>query len=495
MSEQVSDAVNGLLNGLVTTIGLEIHCELATATKMFCGCRVGFGGEPNTRVCQVCLGHPGTLPVPNEQAVAYAIRIAMALGCDIAPSSIFHRKNYFYPDMPKNYQISQYDIPLGLKGVLEVTTDAGTRAVGITRVHLEEDTGKSLHMGSGGRIHDATYSLEDFNRAGTPLVEIVSEPDMGSPEEGRSFAQELRSILEYLGVSDVRLEEGSMRFDANISVAPPGERGAKVEVKNLNSLKSLYRALAHEEVRQREVLGGGGTIDQSTRHWDERSGVTRPLRTKEHAFDYRYFPEPDLVPIKPSPAWLEAITSAIPELPPARRRRFIADYGLTPYDANLLVASKAAAGYFENAAAAAGDVEPKLVANWLANDLLGRLSERGEDLETTRVTPPALGALVSLVAGGSISGGQGKAVLDEMLASGRPPAEIVEEKDLRQVSGRSELEAVVTGVLAANPDVVERIRGGDTKPQGFLVGQIMKATKGQANPSVVQQLLKEMLQG
>ncbi|HEY4937808.1 MAG TPA: Asp-tRNA(Asn)/Glu-tRNA(Gln) amidotransferase subunit GatB [Actinomycetota bacterium] len=483
------------MSDLVTTIGLEIHCELATSTKMFCGCPVGFGGEPNTRVCQVCLGHPGTLPVPNEQAVAYAIKIAVALGCGIAPSSIFHRKNYFYPDMPKNYQISQYDIPLGLKGVLEVTTDAGTRAVGITRVHLEEDTGKSLHMGSGGRIHDATYSLEDFNRAGTPLVEIVTEPDMTSPEEGRAFAQELRSILEYLEVSDVRLEEGSMRFDANISVAPPGERGAKVEVKNLNSLKSLHRALAYEEVRQREVLGGGGAIDQSTRHWDERSGVTRPLRTKEHAFDYRYFPEPDLVPIKPSPEWLEAITSGIPELPPARRRRFIAGYGLTPYDANVLVASRAAADYFEDAAAAAAGVEPKQVANWLANDLLGRLSERGEDLETTRVTPQALGALVGLVAGGSISGAQGKVVLDEMMVSGRAPAEIVEEKGLKQVSGRSELEAVVAGVLAANSDVVDRIRGGDAKPQGFLVGQIMKATKGQANPAVVQELLKEMLQG
>jgi aspartyl-tRNA(Asn)/glutamyl-tRNA(Gln) amidotransferase subunit B len=490
----VSDPVSDLVDDLVTTIGLEIHCELATATKMFCGCEVGFGGEPNTRVCQVCLGHPGTLPVPNERAVAYAVKIAVALGCDIAPTSIFHRKNYFYPDMPKNYQISQYDIPLGLKGVLEVTTDGGTRAIGITRVHLEEDTGKSLHMGSGGRIHDATYSLEDFNRAGTPLVEIVTEPDMTSPEEGRAFAQELRSILEYLGVSDVRLEEGSMRFDANISVAPPGERGAKVEVKNLNSLKSLHRALAYEEVRQREVLSRGGAIDQSTRHWDERSGVTRPLRTKEHAFDYRYFPEPDLVPIKPSPEWLEAVTSGIPELPPARRRRFITDYGLTPYDASVLVASRAAADFFEDAAAA-GDIEPKQVANWLANDLLGRLAERGEDLETTKVAPHALGALVGLVAGGSISGAQGKVVLDEMLESGRQPAEIVEERGLKQVSGRSELEAVVAGVLAANPDVVARIRNGDAKPQGFLVGQIMKATKGQANPAVVQELLKEMLQG
>ncbi|HYR62216.1 MAG TPA: Asp-tRNA(Asn)/Glu-tRNA(Gln) amidotransferase subunit GatB [Actinomycetota bacterium] len=479
---------------LLTTIGLEIHCELATATKMFCGCAVGFGGEPNTRVCQVCLGHPGTLPVPNERAVAYAIKIALALGCRIAPSSIFHRKNYFYPDMPKNYQISQYDIPLGLAGSLDVTTGAGTRAIGITRVHLEEDTGKSLHMGSGGRIHDADYSLEDFNRAGTPLVEIVTEPDMTSPDEGRTFAQELRSILEYLEVSDVRLEEGSMRFDANISVAPPGERGAKVEVKNLNSLRSLHRALAYEEVRQREVLAGGGTIDQSTRHWDEKSGVTRPLRTKEHAFDYRYFPEPDLVPIKPSPEWLEGITAGIPELPPARRRRFIADYGLTPYDAALLVATRAAGTFFEDAVAGAGNVEPKLVANWLANDLLGRLAERSEDLATTKVTPQNLGALVGLVAAGSISGNQGKVVLDEMIATGRPAAEIVDERGLRQVSGRSELEAVVGEVLAANADVVERIRAGDTKPQGFLVGQIMRATKGQANPAVVQELLRDLLQ-
>ena len=274
---------------LLTTVGLEIHVELATATKMFCGCQVGFGGEPNTRVCQVCLGHPGTLPVPNKRAIEYAIRIGLALQSTISPSSIFHRKNYFYPDMPKNYQISQYDVPLCVGGSLEVTTGAGTRAVGITRVHLEEDTGKSLHMGAGGRIHDAAYSLEDFNRAGTPLVEIVTEPDMTSPDEGRAFAQELRSILEYLEVSDVRLEEGSMRFDANISVAPPGRRGAKVEVKNLNSLRSLHRALAYEETRQQEVLAGGGTIDQSTRHWDEKAGVTRPLRTKEHAFDYRYF--------------------------------------------------------------------------------------------------------------------------------------------------------------------------------------------------------------
>ena len=480
---------------LLTTIGLEIHSELATSTKMFCGCPVGFGGEPNTRVCQVCLGHPGTLPVPNEQAVAYAIRIGLALGCEIAPTSIFHRKNYFYPDMPKNYQISQYDIPLGLRGSLDVTTDAGTRSIGITRVHLEEDTGKSIHVGGGGRIHGADYSLEDFNRAGTPLVEIVTEPDMTSPEEGRAFAQELRSILEYLGVSDVRLEEGSMRFDANISVAAPGERGAKVEVKNLNSLRSLYRALAYEEVRQRQVLAEGGVIEQSTRHWDERSGVTRPLRTKEDAFDYRYFPEPDLVPLKPSPGWLQAITGEIPELPPARRRRFAADYGLPPQDAALLVASRPAADFFEEAAAAAQKAEPRHVANWLANDLLGRLAERGEDLSTASVDPRALAELTDLVAAGTISGTQGKEVLDAMLVTGRGPAEIVEERGLRQVSGRSDLEAVVAQVIADNADVAERIRAGETKPVGFLVGQVMKATKGQANPGVVQDLLRDLLDG
>ena len=277
---------------LLTTIGLEVHVELKTNTKMFCGCPVGFGGEPNSRVCPVCLGHPGTLPTMNEKAVEYTTKIAMALGCDIAPRSLFHRKNYFYPDMPKNYQISQYDLPVGERGSLEVEVDGEFFTVGITRAHLEEDTGKSLHMGGGGRIHDADYSLEDFNRAGTPLVEIVSEPDITSPAIARAYATELRAILEYLGVSDVRMEEGSMRVDANISVAPPGERGKKVEIKNMNSLRSVYRALEYEERRQREVLRAGGTITQSTRHWDEKAAKTKELRTKEEAFDYRYFPEP-----------------------------------------------------------------------------------------------------------------------------------------------------------------------------------------------------------
>jgi aspartyl-tRNA(Asn)/glutamyl-tRNA(Gln) amidotransferase subunit B len=481
---------------LETTIGLEIHVELATRTKMFCGCPVAFGGEPNTRVCPVCLGHPGTLPVPNEQAVAHATKIGLALGSMIAPWSIFHRKNYFYPDMPKNYQISQYDIPLCKGGSLEVETNGSAARVGITRVHLEEDTGKSIHMGGGGRIHGADYSLEDFNRAGTPLVEIVTEPDMHSPEQAQAFAQELRTILESLGVSDIRMEEGSMRVDANVSVAPPGQLGAKVEIKNLNSLRSVHRALAYEEHRQMAALLEGGVIEQSTRHWDERAGETRPLRTKEHAFDYRYFPEPDLVPIEPSPGWLETVSQELPELPAARRRRFIEEYGLTPYDAAVLVAARPVADFFEEAAGAARRADPKQVANWVANDLLGLLGrlEHGGDIRSAQVRPAALAELTDLVAAGTISGPQGKEVLEAMVASGRSPAEIVEARGLRQVSGRSELEGVVAEVLVAHPDVVEKIRAGDSKPLGFLVGQVMKATKGRANPTVVQELLQEQLQ-
>jgi aspartyl-tRNA(Asn)/glutamyl-tRNA(Gln) amidotransferase subunit B len=482
-----------LAAGYVATIGLEIHVELATRTKMFCGCAVAFGGTPNSRVCPVCLGHPGTLPVPNEAAVAFATKIALALGCEIAPSSIFHRKNYFYPDMPKNYQISQYDAPLGVGGFLDIEVDGTTRRVGITRVHLEEDTGKTIHVGGGGRIHEAEYSLEDFNRAGTPLVEIVTEPDMASPEEARAFAQELLAILEYLGVSDIRLEEGSLRFDANISVARPGERGTKAEVKNMNSLRSLYRALAHEEERQGSVLAAGGELEQSTRHWDEKAGVTQPMRTKEHAFDYRYFPEPDLVPLRPSSEWLAQVRSQLPELPSARRRRFVDDLGLPASDASLLTSSKGIADFYEAARGAARVADGKQVANWVANDLLGRLAERGEDVAGSPVTPAALAALVDRVVEGAISGAQAKEVLAEMAATGRSPGEIIEERGLSQLSDRAALEAAVTEVLAANPEVAERIRAGQDKALGFLVGQVMRATRGRANPALVNELLRERL--
>ncbi|MGH2704677.1 MAG: Asp-tRNA(Asn)/Glu-tRNA(Gln) amidotransferase subunit GatB [Actinomycetota bacterium] len=480
-------------DGLVTTIGLEMHVELATRTKMFCGCLVAFGGEPNTRVCPVCLGLPGSLPVPNQRAVAFVTKIARALSCQIAPSSVFHRKNYFYPDMPKNYQISQYDLPLGVAGHLDVDVDRETRRIGITRVHLEEDTGKSIHVGVGGRIHEAEYSLEDFNRAGTPLVEIVTEPDLRSADEARIFAQELRSILEYLAVSDVRMEEGSLRFDANISVAASGERGTKVEVKNMNSLRSLHRALAYEEQRQGAAVADGVALEQSTRHWDEKAQVTKPLRTKEYAFDYRYFPEPDLVPMEPGADWLGDVEAELPELPSIRRTRLGAELGLRPADAAVITSSRAVADFYEAAVAAAQHADARQVANWVVNELLGALSDRGEDVASGLVSPATLAALVDLVVEGAISGNQGKEVLVQMLASGRAPGEIVDELRIRQVSDRSELERAVDEAIAANPDVAEKIRGGEAKPIGFLVGQVMRATGGTANPAVVNELIRERL--
>jgi aspartyl-tRNA(Asn)/glutamyl-tRNA(Gln) amidotransferase subunit B len=476
---------------LQTTIGLEVHVELKTDTKMFCGCPVGFGGEPNTRVCPVCLGHPGTLPVMNERAIEFTTKIAMALGCDVAPNSIFHRKNYFYPDMPKNYQISQYDLPVGINGALEVELDGTGHRVGITRVHLEEDTGKSLHVGGGGRIHEADHSLEDFNRAGTPLVEIVSEPDITSPEMARDYASELRSILEYLGVSDVKMEEGSMRVDANISVAPPGERGVKVEIKNMNSLRSLGRALDYEQKRQAEVIRQGGTVVQSTRHWDEKAGRTHELRTKEEAFDYRYFPEPDLVPIQPSVEWLRQLREELPELPAERRMRY-RDLGLGLYDAQLLTSSKGLGDLFDDALAAAKVADAKQIANWLANDLAGLLAARpGDPVET--ISGANFAELIDMVAEGSITKSQGQQLLGELLESGTSPRKLAEAGGIRQVSDTAALEAAIDDAIEANPYVAARIRAGDYKPFGFLMGQVMRATKGQGNPKVVTELLRAKL--
>ncbi len=487
--------MNSQAQELVTTIGLEVHVELKTNTKMFCGCPVGFGGEPNTRVCPICLGHPGTLPTMNEKAVEYTTKIAMALGCDVAPRSIFHRKNYFYPDMPKNYQISQYDLPIGEQGSLEVEVDGQFHTVGITRAHLEEDTGKSLHMGGGGRIHDAAYSLEDFNRAGTPLVEIVSEPDITSPEVARAYATELRLILEYLGVSDVRMEEGSMRVDANISMAAPGERGRKVEIKNMNSLRSVFRALEYEERRQREVLRSGRIITQSTRHWDEKAGKTKELRTKEEAFDYRYFPEPDLVPIEPPVEWLRQLREELPELPVERAKRYMEQLGLSPYDAGVLRSTKALSDLFEEALAAAKTADAKQVANWVTNDLMGLLAARTEGAGEAPVTGANLAELVDMVVDGALSKSQGQQLLARMIETGRNPKALAEESGIKQVSDEGALEEAIDGVIAANADVAERIKAGDKKPFGFLMGEVMKATKGQANPKVVSQLIRRKLMG
>ncbi|MEA2509314.1 MAG: aspartyl-tRNA(Asn)/glutamyl-tRNA(Gln) amidotransferase subunit [Actinomycetota bacterium] len=476
-----------------TIIGLEIHVELNTASKMFCGCAVAFGGDPNTRTCPVCLGLPGSLPVANFKAVEYTIKIGLALHCEIVRASLFHRKNYFYPDMPKNYQISQYEFPIASGGFLEIPTES-PRRIGITRVHLEEDTGKSLHAGGSGRIADSQYSLEDFNRAGTPLVEIVTEPDIGSAEEARLFVTELRSILESLGVSDVRMEEGSLRVDANVSVRAEGEseHGAKVEVKNMNSIRSVGRALEFEEARQRRALDAGETLVQETRHFDEKTGSTSSLRTKEFAFDYRYFPEPDLVPFEPSRQWVEEIASTMPELPAARRIRFASIYGLGANDIDVLTASKGVADWFE-AAAAAYQGDAKKIVNWIIADLFGLLNEAGTELADSKITPPALADLVRLVDSGAISGKQAKLVLAEMFATGGDPVEISEARGLRQESDAGAIAAIVDEVIAGNAEAAAKVRAGQTGTIGFLVGQVMKKTKGQANPALASELLRERL--
>ena len=477
-----------------TTIGLEIHVELSTRSKMFCGCEVAFGGAPNTRTCPVCLGLPGSLPVVNERAVEFTTKIALALNCQIGQHSLFHRKNYFYPDMPKNYQISQYDLPLGSHGFLEIDGDLGTRRVGITRVHLEEDTGKSQHVGGTGRIADSEYSLEDFNRAGTPLVEIVTEPDIHSVEDARVFVSELRALLESLGVSDVRMEEGSLRVDANISVRLAGEseHGTKVEVKNMNSIRSVARALAYEEQRQRAALEAGEMLVQETRHFDEKTGTTSLLRSKEYAFDYRYFPEPDLVPLEPDAQWVDALRETLPELPAQRRRRFSTQYGLGARDVSVLTSSVATAAWFEEAAAAYGG-DPKKIVNWIIADLFGLLNEAGIELHAVAFPPAHLAALVKLVDAGTISGKQAKAVLAEMFVSGEAPDVIAEKEGLEQISDEGAIDATVDEVIAENGDAADKVRAGQLNTIGFLVGQVMKKTKGQANPGLVNELLRKKL--
>jgi aspartyl-tRNA(Asn)/glutamyl-tRNA(Gln) amidotransferase subunit B len=477
-----------------TTVGLEIHVELSTNSKMFCACPVDFGGDPNTRVCPVCLGMPGSLPVPNQMAIEYTMKIAAALNCDIARFHEFHRKNYFYPDMPKNYQISQYDHPIGVKGYVEISGDFGNKRVGINRVHLEEDTGKSTHIGGSGRIADSDHSLVDFNRAGTPLVEIVSEPDIGSAEEARAFVTELRAILESLDVSDVRMEEGSMRVDANISTRLTGasEYGAKVEVKNMNSIRSVGRALEYEEKRQRKALDSGETLVQETRHFDEKSGSTSSLRTKEFAFDYRYFPEPDMVPFEPDEAWIERVRGSLPELPAAKRARFAETYGLSDKEILTLTTTSTTAGWFEEAVAAYGG-EAKKVSNWILADLYGLLNEAGQELADGKIAPGQLAAMVKLVDEGTISGKQAKEVITVMFETGDDPAKIVEERGLKQVSDTGAIEAFVDEVIAENPDAVEKIREGKDGTIGFLVGQVMKKSRGQANPAMVNDLLRSKI--
>ena len=478
-----------------TVIGLECHVELATESKMFCGCRNVFGAPPNTMVCPVCLGHPGTLPVPNEKAIEYTIKIGLALGCEIAPRSLFHRKNYFYPDMPKNFQISQYDLPLCVNGHLDLHLDGEPVRVGITRVHLEEDTGKTAHAGATGRIAEADYALEDYNRAGVPLVEVVSEPDMSTAEQARAYLIELRAILEALGVSDVRMEEGSLRCDANVSVRPRGHQdlGTKVEIKNLNSVRSLFRAIRYEEERQRRALGGdsGETLIQETRHWDENKGITTHGRSKEYAFDYRYFPEPDLAPIEPDAGWVERLRADIPELPAARRYRFEDQYGLDRRQASSVALSKAWADFFETAVSLGGD--PSTVANWMAGDLAAHLNESGLALSDSKVSPKHLADLVRLLKEGAISSAGAKRALTDAFETGSAIEQIVEAKGLLQVSDAAAMEAIVEEVISENPGPAEQFRKGKEGALNALVGQVMKKTRGAANPSLAGELLRKRL--
>ncbi len=471
-----------------TVIGIETHVELATRTKMFCACPTTFGAEPNTQVCPVCLGEPGSLPVVNGTAIEYATRIGLALNCRIAERSQFHRKNYFYPDMPKNYQISQYDEPLCVGGHLDVPVDGELRRIGITRVHLEEDTGKSLHVGATGRIHGADYSLVDYNRAGIPLVEVVSEPDMRSADEGRAYAEELRAVLLALNVSDVKLEEGSMRFDVNVSIRPVGHAGfgTKVELKNLNSLRSLHRAVGYEAERQRRVLAKGGRLVQETRHWDEAAGRTEPMRSKEYAMDYRYFPEPDLVPVQALPAWVDGVRAGLPELPAERRARLAEATGLGSREVGWLARNPEVLAYFQ---AASERRDPKVVAAWVMGELQRGLREHERTMADNPVSPQRLGELIDLVQAGTLSATAAKDVLAELFTSEASPATIVERKSLAQISDTGALEDAVAKVVAANPDLVAKFRGGKAGVLGALVGQVMRETRGRANPKLVNELL------
>jgi aspartyl-tRNA(Asn)/glutamyl-tRNA(Gln) amidotransferase subunit B len=474
-------------------IGLEMHVQLATRTKMFCGCAVSFGDPPNTHTCPVCLAHPGALPVTNREAVRIGILVGLALGCEIAERAVFHRKNYFYPDLPKAYQISQYDEPLCHDGRFTVLEEDGTeRVVRITRAHLEEDAAKLIHLGEGGRRAGAQASVVDFNRGGTPLVEIVTEPDLRSAAEAEVFARQLRQTFVHLGISDCNMEEGSLRVDANVSVRPAGSRelGTKTELKNMNSFTFLRRGIEAEIARQIDLLESGGRVVQETLHFDPDTGTLHALRSKEEAHDYRYFPEPDLVPIAPPEGWLDEIRAALPELPVARRARWSRDWGLTWEDANVLSETPELAAYFEDAAARVED--PKAAANLIRNELFNLLRTRGEDPWTSAVTPERLAGVVALLRDRTISMPIAKEVLAEVARSGADPARVVEEKGLAQM-GADQLRPAVEAVVAANPAQWDELCGGQEKLLGFFVGQVMKATQGRADPAAVRELLAKLL--
>jgi aspartyl-tRNA(Asn)/glutamyl-tRNA(Gln) amidotransferase subunit B len=469
-------------------IGLEIHVQLSTRTKMFCGCELSFGEPPNTHTCEVCLGLPGSLPVVNAEAIHYGLMIGLALGCDLAPQSIFHRKNYFYPDLPKGYQISQYDEPLCRGGRLG--------DVRIHRVHLEEDAAKLVHAGASGRIHGSEVSVVDFNRGGTPLVEIVTEPDVRSADEAGEWLRLLRTTLRQLGVSDVNMEEGSLRCDANVSVRPVGTRelGTKTELKNMNSFRFLEKGIRAEIARQEAILRGGGAVEQETLHFDPRTEAITSLRSKEEAHDYRYFPEPDLVPIAITEEMLERARAAMPELPAARAERFERELGLSADSARLLAWRAELGDYFERALEGNGShpPEPQPLANWLTNELTARIGADTDPAES-KVAPGALATLVGLVGEKRVTQGAARKVLDTLVEQGGDPQAIVEAEGLAAIGGGDELAPIVAAALAANPEVAEKLRSGDMKPIGVIVGHVMRETRGRADGGEVTRLVREQL--
>ena len=468
-------------------IGLEVHAQLLTKSKIFCGCSTAFGADPNENVCPVCSGMPGMLPVLNEKAVEYAAKMGMAIDCTLNPVSVFARKNYFYPDLPKGYQISQYELPIAEHGKVDILLDGQVKTIGVTRIHMEEDAGKNIHSSTDNA------SFVDLNRACVPLIEIVSEPDMRSAEEAVAYLKELRSILVYLGICDGNMEEGSFRCDANVSIRPKGQEafGTRAEIKNVNSFRNVRLAIEYEIQRQKDCLEDGEAIVQETRLYNPDRNITVSMRGKEEAHDYRYFPDPDLVPLKLDPAKVDAWNADLPELPRAKRERFMRDFGLSVQDADVLTAEREIAEYFEQALAAYD--QPKKIANWVMSELMREMAEAKLNAKQVALRPAELAALVKLIDDGVISGKIGKQIFPELFAQGGDPQTLVKTRGLVQISDTSALEAAIDAVIAANPAEAEAFRGGKTKLMGFFVGQIMKATKGQANPGLVNELLAKKL--
>jgi len=473
-----------------TVIGLEVHVQIKTKTKIFCSCSTEFGSPPNENTCPICLGMPGVLPVLNKRFLESSMRACLATHCTIEPMNRFARKNYFYPDLPKGYQISQFELPLGTNGYININVDGTKKRIGLTRIHMEEDAGKLIHGENSGR---PGKSYVDFNRTGVPLCEVVSEPDMRSAEEARAYLNELKSILEYTGVSDCNMEEGSLRCDANVSIRPVGQKefGTRAELKNLNSFKFIQKAIEYEVDRQTKLLDQGDTVKQETRLYDADRNETFPMRSKEEAHDYRYFPDPDLVPIMIDEAWVEELRKTIPELPEQKRERFVKSYKIPEYDAGVLTSSKPLADYFEQCTALFP--QPKTISNWMMGDLLRELKKDGRNIVDCPVSPSALVDLLKLIESGTISGNIAKGIFEEMYQTQKSAGSIVEEKGLKQITDSSAIEKIVAEVLQANPSQVEEFKSGKGKVLGFLVGQVMKASKGKANPAMVNKLLKKKM--